>query len=159
PDSPYYWVRVRLVGGKTLMWGRASWRLSDYEFRSKDHDGYGDNWPLRYSALAPSYDRVETMFRGSGRRGRVAQPADGMFLEDNSGDSVSVQRFLASAKRMGVSTTKPRRATGELASSINLLLPEALATGNLTIVSNAIAREITTDKNTGRVNGVHFVDR
>ncbi len=159
PKDPYYWVRVRMVGGKTLFWGRASWRLSDYEFRGKDHDGFGDNWPVRYQDLAPYYDRVEPMFRVSGRKEGLPQLPDGVFLEDNSSDSQAVQRFLASAKRMSVPTTKQRRATGELASSVNLLLPEALATGNLTIVSNAIAREITTDKKTGLVNGVHFVDR
>ena len=53
PNNPYYWVRVRLVGGKTLFWGRASWRLSNYEFKGKDHDGFGDNWPIGYNDLAP----------------------------------------------------------------------------------------------------------
>ena len=56
-------------------------------------------------------------------------------------------------------TTKARRATGALASSANLLLPDALATGKLTIVPNAIAREITVDPKTGLVNGCRFVDR
>ena len=46
PKDPYYWVRIRLIGGKTLRWGRASWRMSDYEFKCKDHDGFGDNWPI-----------------------------------------------------------------------------------------------------------------
>jgi choline dehydrogenase-like flavoprotein len=39
--DPYYWVRIRLIGGKTLRWGRASWRLSNFEFKGKDHDGFG----------------------------------------------------------------------------------------------------------------------
>ena len=56
-------------------------------------------------------------------------------------------------------TTKPRRATGALASSLNLLLPEALATGNLTVVPNAVVRQLTTDKKTGLVNGADYVDR
>src|SRR5690349_1779824 len=47
-NDPYYWVRVRLIGGRTLMWGRASWRLSDHVFASKDIDGFGDNWPVQY---------------------------------------------------------------------------------------------------------------
>ncbi len=159
PDSPYYWVRVRLIGGKTLMWGRASWRLSDLEFKGKDHDGFGDNWPLSYSELAPYYDRVEPLLRVSGRKEGFRQIPDGVFLEDNSADSESIQRFLTAAKSRGIPTTKPRRATGSLASSVNLLLPDALATGNLEIVSNAVVREISLDKNTGRVSGVHFLDR
>lgn len=159
PNDPYYWVRVRLVGGRTLVWGRASWRLSDYEFKCRDHDGFGDNWPISYKDLAPYYDRVEPLFRVSGRKEGFAQLPDGVFIEDTSPDGGAVQRFLAAAKRMNIPTTKQRRATGQMASSVNLLLPDALATGNLTIVSNAIAREITTDKNTGLANGVSFIDR
>ena len=159
PKDPYYWVRVRLVGGKTLMWGRASWRLSDYEFKCKDHDGFGENWPIEYKDLAPYYDRVEPIFRVSGRKEGLPQLPDGVFLEDDSRDSLSVQRFIESAKRMGIPTTKQRRATGQLASSVNLLLPGALATGNLTIVPNAVVRAITFDRNSGLADGAHFVDR
>lgn len=159
PADPYYWVRIRLVGGKTLMWGRASWRMSDYEFKCKDHDGFGDNWPIGYKDLAPYYDRVEPLFRVSGRREGFAQLPDGVFFEDNSPDSECVRRFIASAKRMNVPTTKSREATGQFASSVNLLLPDALATGNLTIVPNSVVREITADRNTGLASGAHFVDR
>jgi hypothetical protein len=60
---------------------------------------------------------------------------------------------------MNVPTTKSREATGQFASSVNLLLPDALATGNLTIVPNSVVREITVDRNTGLANGAHFVDR
>jgi len=157
--DPYYWVRIRLIGGRTLRWGRASWRLSDFEFKGKDHDGFGENWPVSYADLAPFYDRVEPIFRVAGRNEGFPQIPDGKLLEDNSNDSVSVQRFIASAKKMGVPTTKARRSTGTLASSANLLLPDALATGKLTIVPNAIAREIQVDPKTGLVNGVSYVDR
>ena len=158
-DDPYYWVRIRLAGGKTLRWGRASWRLSDYEFKCKDHDGVGDNWPISYKDLAPYYDRVEPIFRVSGRNEGFPQLPDGKLLEDNSEDSESVKRFLGSAKKLNIPTTKPRVATGTFASSANLLLPDAVATGNLQLVTNAVVREITTDKNTGVVNGVSFVHR
>ncbi len=158
-NDPYYWVRVRLIGGRTNMWGRASWRLSDYEFGCGDHDGFGDNWPLRYKDLAPYYDRAEPLFRVSGRKENLPQLPDGIFLPDESTDSPSVKRFNQAADARGIPITKQRRATGQLASSGNLLLPDALATGNLTIVPNAIVRRITTDKNTGLVNGVDFVDR
>jgi choline dehydrogenase-like flavoprotein len=159
PKDPYYWVRIRLIGGKTLRWGRASWRMSDYEFKGKDHDGFGDNWPIAYADLAPFYDRVEPIFRVSGRKEGWDQLPDGVFLEDNSRDSLSVQRFIESAKRLNVPTTKQRRSTGTLASSVNLLLPDALSTGNLRIVPNAVVHEITADPNTGLANGVSFVDR
>ncbi len=159
PDDPYYWVRIRMIGGKTLMWGRASWRLSDYEFKCKEHDGFGDNWPISYSDLAPYYDRIEPMMRVAGRNEGFKQIPDGNLIPDTSTNSASVQRFVDSAKRLNVPTTKARVATGRLASSVNLLLPPALETGNLTIVPNAIVREITVDKNTGRANGAFFIDR
>ena len=156
-NDPYYWVRIRMIGGKTLKWGRASWRLSDYEFKGKDHDGFGENWPISYSDLAPFYDRVEPVFRVSGRKEGLPQLPDGVFLPDESRDSSCVQRFLESARKMGVPTTKQRRSTGALASSVNLLLPDALATGNLTILPNAIVRELTYSN--GLVNGASFIDR
>jgi choline dehydrogenase-like flavoprotein len=159
PADPYYWVRIRLIGGKTLMWGRASWRLSNFEFGGKDHDGFGENWPIRYQDLAPYYDQIEPIFRVAGRKEGLPQLPDGIFLEDNSPDSESVQRFITACKAKGIPTTKSRISTGHLASSVNLLLPDALATGNLTIVSNAVVREITQDKNTGLAEGVNYVDR
>lgn len=84
---------------------------------------------------------------------------DGVFIEDTSIDSLSLKRFIDAATKRGIPTTKPRRATGALASSINLLLPDAMATGNLTVVPNAIVRRLTADKKTGLVNGADFVDR
>jgi choline dehydrogenase-like flavoprotein len=158
-SSPYYWVRIRLVGGKTLAWGRASWRLSDYEFKCRDHDGFGENWPIQYSDLAPFYGRVEPLFKVSGRKEGFAQIPDGVFLPDESRDSQCVQRFLAACKKHNVPTTKQRRSTGTLASSLNLLLPAAIETGNLTLVPNAIVRQLSFDKSTNRVTGAHFVDR
>ena len=89
PNDPYYWVRVRRIGGKTLVWGRASWRLSDFEFKAKDHDGFGDNWPISYSDLAPYYDKCEPLFRVAGRREGLPQLPDGIFLEDASPESLS----------------------------------------------------------------------
>jgi choline dehydrogenase-like flavoprotein len=159
PDDPYYWVRIRLVGGKTLFWGRASWRLSDYEFKCKDHDGFGENWPIQYADLAPYYDQVEPMLRVSGRKEGLPQLPDGVFIEDTSPDTQTIQRFTQAAKHRGIPTTKQRVATGQLASSVNRMLPDALQTGKLAIVSNAVVRQITTDRNTGLANGAVFIDR
>jgi len=59
PAHPYNWVRVRLFGGRSLFWSRQSFRLSDYEFKSKSHDGYGDDWPIDLAEMDPYYSRVE----------------------------------------------------------------------------------------------------
>ena len=161
PKTPYNWVRVRMVGGKSLFWARMSFRLSDFEFKAKDHDGFGENWPISHADLAPFYSRVEPIFRVSGRKEGLAQLPDGDFIPDESPDSEATKKFAASAKKQGIPVTKIRRALGKgaWASSFNLLLPDALATGNLTIVPNAVAREISMDKATGKVTGVHFIER
>ena len=161
PKEPFNWVRVRMVGGKSLFWARMSFRLSDFEFKAKDHDGFGENWPISYSDLAPFYDRVEPIFRVSGRKEGLAQLPDGIFVEDKSPDTEASKRLATAGKPLGMTVTKIRRAlgNGQFASSFNLLLPEALETGNLTIVSNAVVRELSVDKNTGLVNGADFVDR
>src|SRR5437899_7546102 len=57
--SNYAWVRARCLGGKTNIWGRLALRLSDYDFKAKSHDGYGEDWPISYADLAPYYDKVD----------------------------------------------------------------------------------------------------
>ena len=53
PDNVYNWVRVRLFGGRSLFWSRQSFRLSDYEFKAKSRDGFGEDWPISHADLAP----------------------------------------------------------------------------------------------------------
>ncbi len=161
PKKPYSWGRIRMVGGKSLFWGRMSYRLSDYEFKAKDHDGYGDNWPISYADLAPYYDKAEAIFRVSGRKEGLAQLPDGNFIEDRAPDGEVLERIRRTAAGQGATVTKIRRALGDgqFASSSNLLLPAAMATGNLTIVSNAVVRAVTVDRKTGKADGVSFFDR
>src|SRR5204863_9132999 len=62
----YAWVRARCLGGKTSVWGRLALRLSDYVFKAKSHDGYGDDWPISYKDIEPYYDRVDRYLGISG---------------------------------------------------------------------------------------------
>src|SRR5204862_1874619 len=87
---------------------------------------------------------------------------DGNFIEPNyPPDSETIQRVTQLANQRGMHVSKMRSSAGQggLASSVNLLLPDALATGKLELVSNAIVREITVDRNTGLANGAHFGNR
>ena len=81
PDAWANWVRVRLVGGRSLFWARQSFRLSDYEFNAADIDGTGTNWPIRLAEMAPYYSRVEKIFKVSGRKEGWPQFPDGDFVE------------------------------------------------------------------------------
>jgi len=161
-DLPYNWVRVRLLGGRSLFWARESFRLSDYEFKAAEIDGGGDSWPISHADLDPYYSRVEGIFRVAGRKEGWPQFPDGNFVDTSyPPDSQTIQKVIELATARGIGCSKGRVSMGEngLASSINLLLPDALATGRLDIVPNAIVREITTDKNTGLANGAYFIDR
>jgi choline dehydrogenase-like flavoprotein len=161
PAHPYNWVRVRLFGGRSLFWSRQSFRLSDYEFKARSHDGFGDDWPISHAELSPFYSRVEDIFQVCGAMDGPPQMPDGNFILDKDPWSDSMRRFTAAGKRLNMPICKPRRALGRngLASSVNLLLPDAEKTGKLTSVANAVVRELTVDKATGRPNGCHFVDR
>jgi len=162
PANPYNWVRVRLVGGRSLFWARQSFRLSDFEFKAGDLEGNGLNWPISLADLDPYYSRVEEIFRVAGRKEGWPEFPDGNFIETNYGsDSETIKRLAELGKQRGMKFSKMRSSTGQngLASSVNLLLPDAMATGKLEMVSNAIVREISTSKDTGLVNGAYFVDR
>ena len=161
PANPYNWVRVRLFGGRSLFWSRQSFRLSDYEFKAKSYDGFGEDWPIDHAELSPFYSRVEEIFQVAGALDGPPQMPNGNFVLDDTPWSESMQRFIAAAKPLGVPVCKQRRATGRdgLASSVNLLLPDAERTGNLTSIQNAVVREITVDKNTGQPDGCRFIDR
>lgn len=162
PDKPYNWVRVRLVGGRSLFWARQSFRLSDFEFKAGDLEGNGQNWPISLADLAPYYSQVEEVFRVSGRKEGWPEFPDGNFVETNYGpDTETIKSVTELAIKRGMKVSKMRSSAGQggLASSVNLLLPDALATGKLELVANAIVREVSVDKNTGLANGVHFVNR
>ena len=166
PDAVYNWVRVRTLGGRSLYWARQSFRLSDLEFNAAEIDGAGDSWPIRLADLAPYYSRVEAIFKVTGRNEGWPQFPDANLLEGGGGrgggaESEASKKFKAVCAQRGIGVSVMRTAMGEngLASSLNLLLPDAVATGKLDIVSNAIVHTVSTDKNTGLVNGVHFLDR
>jgi choline dehydrogenase-like flavoprotein len=170
PDAPYNWVRVRLLGGRSLFWSRQSFRLSDFEFKAAEIDGTGDSWPISLADMDPYYSRVEQIFRVTGRKEGWPQFPDGNFVNSGEGggggfgggqQSTTMKKVIALAQARGIGCSVMRSSQGQngLASSINLLLPDALETGKLDIVSNAIVREITTDKNTGLANGAYFLDR
>ena len=165
PAKPYNWVRVRLLGGRSLFWARQSFRLSDFEFKAGDLEGTGENWPISLADLDPYYSQVEAIFRVRGRKEGWPQFPDGNFVDGGmprpTNESQTIKTFTDLANQRGINVSAMRFSEGVngLASSINLLLPDALATGKLDIVSNAIVREISVDKKTGLVNGAHFVDR
>src|SRR5438093_4376649 len=81
--TKYAWVRARLLGGKTAIWGRLALRLSDYDFKGKTHDGYGEDWPISYADLAPYYDKVDLYLGVAGHKDNLPHLPDSLFQRPN----------------------------------------------------------------------------
>jgi choline dehydrogenase-like flavoprotein len=182
----YAWVRARCLGGKTNIWGRLALRLSDYDFKAKSHDGYGEDWPISYKDLAPYYDRVDQYLGISGVKENLPFLPDSLFqrptklapAELTLRNSLKKMNRVLTPYRAGVTTDGlkhnkyrsrcfgrgacNRRAGGcdihaAFDSPTGLIYP-AMDTGKLTLRTNAIAREILVDKNSGKARGVSFID-
>ena len=182
----YAWVRARVLGGKTNIWGRLALRLSDYDFKAKTHDGYGEDWPIAYKDIAPYYDRVDLYLGISGVKENLPHLPDSLFqrpvrltaAEMKLRGGLKKMGRVLTPYRAGVTTDGlkhnkyrsrcygrgacNRRAGGcdihaAFDSPTGLIYP-AMETGRLTLRTNAIAREITVDPKTGKASGVSFID-
>ena len=80
PGKPFLWIRGRQVGGRSIIWGRQSYRWSDLDFEANQREGMGVDWPIRYKEIAPWYDYVEDFIGVSGQREGLPQLPDGHFL-------------------------------------------------------------------------------
>ncbi len=183
--TSYAWVRARCLGGKTNIWGRLALRLSDYDFKAKSHDGYGEDWPISYQDLAPYYDKVDLYLGISGHKENLPYLPDSIFQrairltksETMLRESLAKMGRVLTPYRAGVTTDGVKnkyrsrcfgrgaceRRTGgcdihaAFDSPTGLIYP-ALDTGNLTIRTNATAYEITVDPDSGKARGVAFID-
>ncbi len=181
PDKPFTWQRLRIVGGRTLVWGRQSYRLSDLDFKAASHDGYGDDWPFSYKDLAPYYDLVEDYVGISGAAEENDALPDGHFLPPMKMTCGEVHMRECVQKQFGRTVTIGRTAiltknhNGRLAchycgpcergcstfsyfSSPFTTLKDALNTGKCTLITNAVVARVNTDPATNRATGVTFVD-
>lgn len=188
PDRPFYWIRGRHTGGRSLQWGRQSYRMSNFDFKAKSHDGYGDDWPLSYEDLVPYYEKVERYVGISGREERLPQLPDSVFLPpmnftcgewhlkktvDGMGDKwrrMTIGRVAILTKPIHQGTPDFRPAchycgncergcdTKSYYTSIGSTLPAAERTGKMTLIPNAVVSHVVMDRRTGRAKGVHYVD-
>ncbi len=187
-DCPYTevkrfdWYRGFHVGGKSLMWGRQSYRWSPMDFESNKEDGNGVDWPIRYQDLASWYDYVEGFAGISGSKEGLAQLPDGNFLppmELNIVEKDVAARIKSKYehRRMIIgrvaNLTVPHNGRGQCQyrnlcargcqfgayfSTQSATLPAAVATGNLTLRPFSIVNQILYDKNKKRAKGVLVID-
>jgi choline dehydrogenase-like flavoprotein len=190
-DHPYTgtnfaWMRARLVGGKTNIWGRLALRLSDFDFKAKSHDGHGEDWPISYADIAPYYDKVDLYLGISGHPENLPHLPDGRFqratkltmAEARLRQSLRKSGRVLTPYRAGVTTDGlkhnkyrskcfGRGACGRRAGGCDIhaafdsptgLIYPAMDTGKLTMRTQSIAREVVVDPGTGKARGVSFVD-
>jgi choline dehydrogenase-like flavoprotein len=176
---PFWWIRGNQVGGRTILWGRQSYRMSDYDFKARTHDGYGDDWPISYADLAPYYDKVESFIGVSGSAEQVEVLPDGKFLPPmalSCGEHMLKSAVDAMGRRVtiGRAAVLTQRHNGRAAchycgpchrgcmtasyfSSPSSTLPAARATGRLTLITQALAHRVTLDSE-ARADGVLYFD-
>jgi choline dehydrogenase-like flavoprotein len=188
-ESPYTevkrfdWFRGYQVGGRSLMWGRCSFRWSDYDFEANAKDGIAIDWPIRYAELAPWYSYVEKFAGIAGSIEHMPQLPDGEFqpaMALNCAEELMAGRLtkLYDGKRRLISSRTAnltKALTGRGAcnyrdacwlgcpygayfSTQSSTLPAAMATGRLTLKPFSIASEVLYDKDKKRASGVRVVD-
>jgi choline dehydrogenase-like flavoprotein len=180
PGTDFSWWRARMVGGRTNHWGRISLRFGPYDFKRKSRDGLGDDWPISYEDVAPYYDKIDRLIGIFGSEENLPNEPNGVFqppprprchelLVKQAADRLHVTCVPA---RLSILT---RPLNGRAAchycgqcnrgckvnanfTATNVLIAPALATGKLTLLTNAMAREVLVDAS-GRATGVAYIDK
>ncbi len=180
---PFSWQgRLRVTGGRTNVWGRQSYRLSDLDFKAASFDGYGEDWPLSYKDLEPYYDLVEEYVGITGVPEGVYELPDGKFhppMGLTCAETLLRNRVKARLGRtvtLGRSANLTRPIHGRAAchycgpcergcvthsyfNSAFTTVADALQTGNCTHIPNAMAYKVLMDSDRNRARGILYVDR
>jgi choline dehydrogenase-like flavoprotein len=180
PGSDFQWFRSRIVGGRTNHWGRIALRFSPVDFKSYTRDGLGTDWPITYDDIAPYYDKVESYIGVFGTKENVSSAPDGVFLPPprprctelivkkacDKLNIICIPSRLAILTR-SVNGRLPCHYCGQCGrgcitasnfSSSQVLIPPAMATGKLTLLTGAMAREVLVGPD-GKAQGVSYIDK
>ena len=181
--KPFTWWRSYRMGGRSVLWGRQSYRLSDLDFEANAKEGVGVDWPIRYKDIAPWYDHVEKFAGISGSLEGLPHLPDGQFLppmdlncvEKDVAARIKTQykgaRHLIIGRVANLTAPIPGRTQcqfrnrcwegcpfGGYFSTQSSTLPAAMKTGNLTVRPDAIVTRLLYDKDSKKVKGVEVLD-
>jgi choline dehydrogenase-like flavoprotein len=180
----FSWIRGYHVGGRSIMWGRQSYRLSNLDFEANKKDGHGIDWPIRYDDLAPWYSKVEKYIGVSGQNmglahlpdGELSEPMGLSCVEEHIQETLEkkkdarmllpgrVAHITGNAKHEGRSNCQYRNRCirgcpfGGYFSSNSSTLPAAERTGNMTLRPHSIVSEIVYDNSLKKAIGVNVID-
>jgi len=179
------WIRGYHVGGRSIMWGRQSYRLSDIDFEANKREGIAVDWPVRYADIAPWYDKVEEFIGVTGEALGLEVLPDGVFsppmelncaerdLREKIADNYDDGRVLTIGRAAHLTGDKAHEGRsncvyrnrcirgcpfGGYFSSVSSTLPAAERTGNMTLRPNSIVHEVIYDPETQRATGVKVID-
>ncbi|MEO7190751.1 MAG: GMC family oxidoreductase [Vicinamibacterales bacterium] len=180
PGSQFRWSRSRCIGGRTNHYSRVQLRYSDYDFKNKSMKGVGFDWPIGYADLAPYYDKAERLVGVTGRPEGLRTAPDGIF-QTPAAFKPHEHLIYRSCEKLGIKATSARQAVitsamngreacvycgqcgrgchgkSNYASSYVQIFP-AMETGRVTVLANAMARELVTDAS-GKVTAVSYIDK
>ncbi len=180
PGTQFSWWRGRMLGGRTNHWGRISLRFGPDDFKGKQLDGLSDDWPISYDDVAPYYDRIDDLIGVFGSNEGLRNHPDGRFMPPPKPRCYELLVKKAS-DRLGITCIPSRLSIitkplpGRMAchycgqcnrgcqtksnfSSPDVLIAPAIQTGKLTLITNAMAREVTVGKD-GLATGVSYIDK
>lgn len=184
---PFDWIRAYHTGGRSLLWGRQSYRFNEEDFMANGKEGVGVDWPVRYKEIAPWYDYAERFAGISGSKDGLSVLPDGQFLPamelnclekhvksevmKKMGRTITIGRVAHLSKPQSWHTALGRAACqyrnmcmrgcpfGAYFSTQSATLPAAMKTKRLTLVNNKIVSEVIYDEKKGRATGVRTIDQ
>ena len=183
PGKPFLWIRGRQVGGRSITWGRQSYRWSDLDFEANLRDGLAVDWPIRYRDIAPWYDHVEEFIGVTGQAEGLPQLPDGRFLPPmemtcaEQAVKEAIAKNFAGERMMTIGRsavlTRPHHSRApchycgpchrgcssrSYFSSLNATLPAARKTGKMTLRPYSVVHSLVFSPKTRNVTGVRVID-
>ncbi|MBN49687.1 MAG: GMC family oxidoreductase [Spongiibacteraceae bacterium] len=181
-DKPFDWMRADVVGGRSLLWGRQTYRWSEQDFQANAQDGHGIPWPIGYKDIAPWYSYVEKFIGVSGEAMGLDELPDSEFLPPMGMHKLEETiRGRLKRKAPDIKLTMGRAAiltedhkgraachycgpchrgcsTGSYFSSQSSTLPAARTTGNLVLRANSVVEKLVYDPASGKISEVRVID-
>lgn len=181
-DTKFDWFRSRMLGGRTNHWGRISLRFGPRDFKGKDRDGLGENWPIGYDDLKPYYDKVDQLLGVFGTKENIPNEPDGFFLPPPK-PRLHELYFIKGAKksqvpvipaRLSVLTKRINNDRGvcfycgqcnrscsvyaDFSAGSCLIFPAQKSGGQMDLYVNSMVKEVTVDEN-GKATGVNYISK
>lgn len=181
--KPFTWWRSYQLGGRSVMWGRQSYRWSDFDFEANAKEGIAIDWPIRYKDIAPWYDHVEKFAGISGSKQGLPHLPDGQFLPPMDLNVVEkdvaarIKEYYKGSRHLFIGRVANLTAPitgrtqcqfrsrcwegcpfGGYFSTQSSTLPAAMQTNNLTVRPFSIVTKIIYDKDTKKAKGVEVLD-